>query len=148
MKDKYTIIKEEFDEATGITTVEINTNYGIFIGTTQLDEEDSKYPSIYQGHELALSKALRKFAKQMVIITREKMQPLKAVLSQCAFIYSHSEEQVYGKATFLIRREIEKLEKELELWNKRVAALSTHIENRILTRDKIVKRYTDKPGQN
>lgn len=144
MKDKYTIIKEDFDTNTGITTVTINTDCGAFTGSVKLDDADAQYPSIYHASELALSKALRKYAKQMVIITREKLQPLYAVMEQCLFINHHSEHQVYGKATFLIRKEIMKLEDELKLWKARVNAISTTIINRISARDKLVKTYLDK----
>lgn len=144
MKDGYRIIKEEFDTITGITTVTINTDYGAFTGTVKLDDIDSKYPSIYHANELALAKALRKFAKQMVIITKEKIQPLRAVMNQCFYIDDHSSVLVWGKATFLIRREIEKLEKELSLWEQRIEVLSKSIEDRITARDRLVKSYLDK----
>ena len=107
MKDKYTIIKEEFDTKTGITTVTINTDCGAFTGSVKLDDIDAQYPSIYHANELALAKALRKYAKQMALITREKLKPLYAIKEQCLYITIHSEQQVYGKATFLIRKDIE-----------------------------------------
>lgn len=141
MKDRYTIINEEYDVLTGITTVTINTNCGAFTGTTKMDNTDAEYPSIFHANEIALAKALRKYAKQMIIITREKIQPLEAVLSQCIFVNHHSDDQVYGKATFLIRKEIEKLQKELDLWQKRVKATSSMITSRITARDKIIKTY-------
>lgn len=144
MKDRYTIIKEEWNTATGTTKVTINTDCGAFTGSVKLDDIDAQYPSTFHANELALSKALRKYAKQMALITREKLKPLYAVMEQCMFINHHSEHQVYGKATFLIRREIEKLEKELELWNKRVEVMTITIEGRIAARDKIVKAYLDK----
>ena len=144
MKDRYKIIKEEFDTATGITKVTINTDCGAFAGSVKLDDTDALYPSVYHATELALSKALRKYAKQMALITREKIKPLKAVMEQCHYISNHSYEFPYGKATFLIKKEIEKLEEELKLWNKRVEVMSTTIEGRIVARDRLVKAYLDK----
>ena len=144
MKDNYTIIKEGFDTLTGVTTITINTSCGAFTGSVKLDDIDAQYPSIFHASELALSKALRKYAKQMVLITREKLKPLYAIKEQCFYVAGHSDDQVYGKATFLIRKEIEKLEKEKALWKKRVEAISAAIKNRITTRDKIVKNYLDK----
>ena len=144
MKDNYTIIKEEFDTLTGVTTVTINTSYGAFTGSVKVDDIDAQYPSVFHASELALSKALRKYAKQMIIITREKLKPLYAIKEQCYYVAGHSEEQVYGKATFLIRKEIEKLEKEMALWKRRVEAVSATITNRITIRDRIVKNYLDK----
>lgn len=144
MKDRYTIIKEEFNSTTGETIVTINTDVGAFTGKVTLDDTDAQYPSIYHSHELALAKALRKYAKQMVIITKEKMQPLNAILNQCLYIAAHSEEIVYGKATYLIRKELQKLEKEIEIWNKRIETMSKSIQDRITARDKLVKSYIQK----
>jgi hypothetical protein len=144
MKDRYTIIKEEFDTITGVTTVTINTDCGAFTGSVKLDDIDAQYPSIYHANELALSKALRKYAKQMVLITREKMQPLKAVLKQCEWVDNNSSNIVWSQATYLIRKEIEKLKKELKLWNTRMLTMTNTINQRIAVRDKIVKAYSDK----
>lgn len=145
MKDRYTIIKEEFDTNTGITTVTINTDCGAFTGTVKLDDIDAKYPSVFHAYELALSKALRKYAKQMVLITREKLQPLYAVLKQCRWVDNNSYNiVVWSQATYLIHKEIDKLENELSIWNKRIEAMSTVIKERISARDKLVKRYLDK----
>ena len=144
MKDRYTIIKEEFDTITGTTTVIINTDCGAFVGTVKLDNIDAQYPSIYHANELALSKALRKYAKQMALITREKMQPLKAVMEQCTWVDNNSDNIVWSKATYLIRKELQKLEKELDLWTKRIKSMSAVIAQRVAARDKIVKAYLDK----
>ena len=144
MKDRYKIIKEEFDTITGTTTVTINTDYGAFTGSVKLDDIDAQYPSIYHANELALSKALRKYAKQMALITREKLQPLKAVMNQCKWVDNNSSNIVWSQATYLIRKEIEKLEKELKLWNTRMVVMTNTINQRIAARDKIVKAYLDK----
>ena len=144
MKDRYTIIKEEFNSTTGETIVIINTDIGAFTGKVTIDGIDEKYPSLYHSHELALAKALRKYAKQMVVIIREKIQPLKAVLNQCLYVAAHSEEIVYGKATYLIKKELAKLEKDLAMWKNRVSAMSKTIENRIEARERIFKSYIQK----
>ena len=144
MKDNYTIIKEEFDTLTGVTTVTINTSYGAFTGSVKVDDIDAQYPSVFHASELALSKALQKYAKQMVVITREKLKPLRSVLKQCAWVDNNSDNIVWSQATFLIRKEIEKLEKEMALWKRRVEAVTVTIKNRITIRDRIVKNYLDK----
>ena len=144
MKDKYTIIKEEFDTKTGTTTVTINTGYGAFTGSVKLDDIDAQYPSIYHANELALAKALRKYAKQMIIITREKIKTIDAIEEQCFFVALSSPHIVYGKSTYLMRKEKEKLEKELILWKTRVEVTSSMITSRIAARDKITKAYLDK----
>jgi hypothetical protein len=144
MKDRYTIIKEEFNSTTGETVVVINTDIGAFTGKTVLDNIDAEYPSLYHSHELALAKALRKYAKQMVVVIKEKMQPLNAVLNQCLYVAAHSEEIVYGKATYLIKKELAKLEKDLAMWKNRVSAMSKTITDRIETRDRLVKTYIQK----
>ena len=144
MKDRYKIIREEWNTATGTTKVTINTDCGAFTGSVKLDDIDAQYPSTYHANELALSKALRKYAKQMALITREKLKPLYAVMEQCKWVDNHSSNIVWSQATYLIRKEIEKLEKELELWNKRVEVVSATIKGRIAARDQLVKKYLDK----
>ena len=146
MKDNYKIIKEEFNPTTGETTVAINTDIGVFSSTIKLDEIDAKYPSIYHSHELALTKALRKFAKQTVLILKQKKKPLLAVLSQCdhADTYANDGLCVWGRATFLIKKEIAKLDKEIELWSKRIDALSKQLKDRIAARDMVIKKYIER----
>lgn len=144
MKDNYTIEKEIFDTATGITTITINTNYGSFTGSVKLDDIDAQYPSLYHAKELALLKALRKYAKQVIIIIKEKIKTLNSILLQCEWLDNETEYQPWGKATFLIRKEIENLEKDLKKWNDNKELVSNAIVSRITTRDKIVKRYLDK----
>jgi hypothetical protein len=141
MKDRYSIINEEFDTLTGTTTVTINTDYGTFTGKTKLDNIDAEYPSIFHANEIALAKALRKYAKHMALITREKLQPLYAIVKQYAWTAKNTNTLPWGHVVLLISREIEKLEKELDLWQKRIEATSSMITNRITARDKIIKTY-------
>jgi hypothetical protein len=72
------------------------------------------------------------------------MQPLNAILNQCLYVAAHSEEIVYGKATYLIKKELAKLEKENEIWKKRIVTMSKIIKDRIEARDRLVKTYTQK----
>jgi hypothetical protein len=144
MKETFTIIEEEFNTATGVTTVSINTDYGVFTGQTKLDDMDAEYPSVFQGYEIALAKAQRKWAKAMVIIIREKIQPLKAVISQTNWYWTNTEKPVFGQTSLLVNREIEKWEKELTKWQNRIKAMDKAINDRIAARDKLVKAYLDK----
>ena len=141
MRDNFTIIKEDFNEETGVTTVTINTNYGLYVGKTTIDEIDKNYPSVFQGAAIALAKAQRKWAKAMIMICREKVLLLKRIISQFkntpnAQFGSHEAQRVFGH--------LEEEEKELALWKKRKEVLDKQIKDRVAARDKLVKAYLDK----
>lgn len=131
MRDNYTIIKEEFNKETGVSTVTINTHYGAFTGITKMDELDAKYPSTFQGCEIALSKALKKFTKAVITILKEKIKTLRELV--------HS-----GIKSRPLFKEIKKLEQEKEMWENRYVSLGSCIKTRVESRDMIIKRIAAK----
>lgn len=138
MRETYTIIKEKYDTNTGETIVTINTDFGSFTGVTKIDDIDINYPSLFQGFEIALGKAQRKWAKTMAIIYREKVRTLKAISKQFS---NHSNPQPGSHEAILVWKELEKAEKEYSLWKKRIKVMDKAITDRISARDKLVKNY-------
>lgn len=136
MTDKYSIIREDYDVVTGITTVTINTHIGAFTGTTKIDDIDAKYPSMFQGCEIALSKALRKYAVAACTILKNEIKTISGMIKQA---FTHAS-KVNHTIRILLETKKEK-QKELSLWTRRVAALSDAIKARINARDVIIKRY-------
>lgn len=139
MKDKFTIITEDYNTTTGKTIVAINTQYGVFYGETTPDEIDAKNPSIFQGNAIALYKALRKFAKHLLLITKEKRKVLKQVYAQI----SYNGDNLGSHECCVIRKTIDSLTKNIEYYNKTIEKLSNSIIERIKSRDKILKKYLD-----
>lgn len=142
MTDKYVITREDYDAITGITTVTINTHIGQFTGTTKIDEIDAEYPSVFQGHEIALAKALRKYAAAACIVLKNEIKTLSSMIKQA---FTHSSKVTHPIKIMIATRK--ERQKELELWKRRIEVLSQRITNRIATRDRLVKKYSEKKDQ-
>ena len=141
MTDKYTIIKESFDTTSGVTTVEISTVLGNFVGTTTIDDIDAQYPSLYHANEIAMAKALRKFAKAAIRTLKMEVKMLKCMVTET---FGHGPVDTKSHPVKVLLSTLKTKEKELALWMPRYEAMSASITNRIAARDKIVKGYMDK----
>lgn len=139
MKDSYVIL-EEYSTPEGYYYIEINTHLGSFYGNTMPDEIDSKYPSIYHASEIALAKALRKFAETAVSSLKREIKLLEGLVKQSVDMAFDSYD-IDNTSFRLINGTLKQKRKELKLWENRVEGLSLNIVNRIAARDKIVARY-------
>lgn len=142
MKDNYVILNEiAYD--TGAYEVIINTHLGAFKGFTEPDEIDVKYPSIYHASEIALAKALRKFAEAATAQLKREIYLIESMIKQVtdnAFDYYDLDNSSFRTMNGTLKQK----RKEYEKWSKRVTALSESIINRIAARDKIVAKYIEK----
>jgi hypothetical protein len=138
MTDKYTIIKENFDTTNGTTTVIISTHLGHFEGTTVIDDIDAEYPSVYQGYEIALAKALRKFAQAAARILKHEIKTLSNMISET---FGHGPVDAKSHPVKVLLATTKMKKEELKLWQDRIANITTTIKNRIITRDKLVAKY-------
>ena len=142
MKDNYVILNEiAYD--TGAYEVIINTHLGAFKGFTEPDEIDVKYPSIYHASEIALAKALRKFAEAATAQLKREIYLIESMIKQVtdnAFDYYDLDNSSFRSMNGTLKQK----RKEYEKWSKRVTALSESIINRIAARDKIVAKYIEK----
>lgn len=144
MTDKYNIIKESFDTTSGVTTVEISTVLGNFVGTTTVDNIDAQYPSVYHANEIAMAKALRKFAKAAIRTLKMEVKMLKGMVTET---FGHGYVDAKSHPVKVLLSTLKTKEKELTLWKSRYEAMSESIINRIAARDKIVKGYMDKDNK-
>ena len=55
---KIKLLSSNYDEETGISVASIQTDYGIFTGTSKLHEEDKHISSHYAGCQYAETKAI------------------------------------------------------------------------------------------
>lgn len=142
MKDNYVILNEiAYD--TGAYEVIINTHLGAFKGFTEPDEIDVKYPSIYHASEIALAKALRKFAEAATAQLKREIYLIESMIKQVtdnAFDYYDLDNSSFRTMNGTLKQK----KKEYEKWSKRVTALSESIINRVAARDKIVAKYIEK----
>lgn len=141
MKDNYTIVKEDYNENTFETVIVITTPIGAFEGRTVADEIDKEIPSAFHGNEIALCKALKKYAKAMVVILRESYKTLENMRKQ----YGDSKySNLGGHEAKLLYRALDAKKAELELWKQRVKTLGKVNIERVKARDKIIEKYINK----
>lgn len=143
MKDNYVILYEiEHDNRYGYE-IAINTHLGVFVGYTEADEIDAKYPSSYHASEIALAKALRKFAEAATAQLKREINLIENMMKQVtdnAFDYYDVDNSSFRTMNGTLKQK----RKEYEKWSKRVSALSESIINRVTARDKIVAKYVKK----
>ena len=142
MKDNYVIL-DEIAYKTGAYEVIINTHLGVFKGCTEPDEIDAKYPSIYHASEIALAKALRKYAEAAVSLLKREIKLLENMIKQVtdnAIDYCDVDNSSFRTMNGTLKQK----RKEYERWSKKVSSLSESIKNRIAARDRIVANYITK----
>lgn len=139
MKEKYVIL-DEYSTPEGYYYIEINTHLGSFRGDTMPDEIDSNYPSTYHASEIALAKALRKFAEAAVSSIKREIKLLEGLVKQSVDI-AENDYDIDNTSFRLINGTLKQKKKELKLWESRVHGLSLNITNRITARDNLVAKY-------
>ena len=139
MKEKYVIL-DEYSTPEGYYYIEINTHLGSFCGDTMPDEIDSKYPSTYHASEIALAKALRKFAETAASSLKREIKLLEGLVKQSVDM-AFDNYDIDNTSFRLINGTLKQKRKELKVWEDRVKGLSLNIINRVAARDKIVARY-------
>ena len=145
MKDNYVIL-DEIAYDTGAYETTINTPIGVFTGYTEPDETDAKYPSIYHASEIALGKALRKYAEASVNLLRHDIKMLNDMIKQacdCARVSGLLDIDIDNTSFRIMNGTLKQKQKELKLWESRVEGLTKNIVNRVSARDKIVAKYIE-----
>lgn len=142
MKDNYVIL-DEHPTSNGGYYIQINTHLGTFIGRTSPDDIDKNYLSQYHASEIALAKALRKFAKAAVQQLNREFEVISGMIKQACDIADGPED--IDNTTFRIMNgTLKQKRKEIEKWLIRIEVLTKSIKNRIAARDKIVANYIKK----
>lgn len=142
MKDNYVILDEIAYDDGAYETI-INTAIGTFTGYTEPDEIDSQYQSIYHASEIALAKALRKFAKAAVQQLNREFEVISGMIKQACDI-ANGPEDIDNTAFRIMNGTLKQKNKEIEKWEARIEGLSKSIQDRIAARDKIVANYIEK----
>lgn len=137
MKTKIT--KELYDEATGITTVELTTDYGKFIGTCKLHEEDRDKFSNFCGYEYAEIRALIKYVKKRIEVLRYK---IKGLTDYYNVINNVKDFNSYEKRR--LEKHINILQKEQDDWKNRLVSLQVRLNREIHFRDEFLEKITRK----
>lgn len=138
MKAHYSMVKNYYDEENYTTYVQINTEIGTFWGKAKADEEDQQCPSSFQGYEIALVRAQKKFAKKAIMILKRELSVLINILDECknGWNQCHYDPYVIYRMSSLVDEKL----KEISLWETRIKNIDAYISNRIKNRAMLFKR--------
>lgn len=146
MKDNYVILDEIAYEDGSYETI-INTHLGVFSGHTEPDSIDAKYLSIYHASEIALAKALRKFAESAINTLKREIKLLNGLIKQSVDM-ADDKYDIDNTSFRLLNGTLKQKQKDLSHWEARVQGLTNTIKRRIAARDKIVAKYYQEDNKN
>lgn len=138
---KIKMIKSNFDEITGISEVTIATDIGEFSGTSKLHYEDRNISSSFAGCQYAEMRAVIKYIKRKMHDLDMQIKGLTDFQSnlQCRKDYNHISIE-NSKA----RRRIYELNKQKEIWKKRMNSLYERMLRNMEQREKVIEKIINK----
>ena len=137
MKDNFVVLNEH-STADGGYYIQINTHLGAFSGYTTPDQIDKQYPSQFHASEIALAKALRKFAQAATRILKHEIKTLSNMISET---FGHGPVDAKSHPVKVLLATTKMKKEELKLWQDRIENITATIKNRIITRDRLVAKY-------
>ena len=138
---KIKMIKSNFDEITGISEVTIATDIGEFSGTSKLHDEDRNISSSFAGCQYAEMRAVIKYMKRKIHDLDMPINGLTDFQSslKCRKDYNHISIE-NSKA----RRRIYELNKQKEIWEKRINSLYKRMLRNMEQREKVIEKIINK----
>ena len=138
---KIKMIKSNFDEITGISEVTIATDIGEFSGTSKLHDEDRNISSSFAGCQYAEMRAVIKYMKRKMHDLDMQIKGLTDFQSslKCRKDYNHISIE-NSKA----RRRIYELNKQKEIWKKRINSLYERMLRNMEQREKVIEKIINK----
>ncbi len=138
---KIKMIKSNFDEITGISKVTIATDIGEFSGTSKLHDEDRNISSSFAGCQYAEMRAVIKYMKRKMHDLDMQIKGLTDFQSslKCRKDYNHICVE-NSKA----RRRIYELNKQKEIWEKRMNSLYERMLRNMEQREKVIEKIINK----
>ena len=138
---KIKMIKSNFDEITGISEVTIATDIGEFSGTSKLHDEDRNISSSFAGCQYAEMRAVIKYMKRKIHDLDMQIKGLTDFQSslKCRKDYNHISIE-NSKA----RRRIYELNKQKEIWEKRMNSLYERMLRNMEQREKVIEKIINK----
>ena len=138
---KIKMIKSNFDEITGLSEVTIATDIGEFSGTSKLHDEDRNISSSFAGCQYAEMRAVIKYMKRKMHDLDMQIKGLTDFQSslKCRKDYNHISIE-NSKA----RRRIYELNKQKEIWEKRMNSLYERMLRNMEQREKVIEKIINK----
>lgn len=143
VKLKYKLVSSDFQPATHVSIVTINTDAGRFTGVAKCSKKDYEWESNYFGCELAEIRAGIKYMKAKLREARAKkkvMQDYYNIVSGMTSFNSQSPEM--SKA----RRVLHECDEEIADWKKIIKSAYETIDIKVALREKTMKKL--KPRAN
>ena len=138
---KIKMIKSNFDEITGISEVTIATDIGEFSGTSKLHDEDRNISSSFAGCQYAEMRAVIKYMKRKIHDLDMQIKGLTDFQSslKCRKDYNH-----ISIENSKVRRRIYELNKQKEIWEKRINSLHERMLRNMEQREKVIEKIINK----
>ena len=138
---KIKLTKSNFNEETGISNVVISTDLGEFNGTSKLHDEDRNISSSFAGCQYAEMRAVIKYMKRKMHDLDMQIKGLTDFQSslKCRKDYNHISIE-NSKA----RRRIYELNKQKEIWEKRMNSLYERMLRNMEQREKVIEKIINK----
>ena len=138
------LLNSNFDEETGISSVTIGTDYGLFTATSKLHSEDLDISSSYAGCEYAEMRAIIKYIKKRIEVINSQIKGL-----------GNYQKQLLGRADYnpkspeniVLRKEIENLNNEKKDWYRKKDSLTNSLIIKMNGRRTIVNAIANKKGE-
>ena len=144
---KIKMIKSNFDEITGISEVTIATDIGEFSGTSKLHDEDRNISSSFAGCQYAEMRAVIKYMKRKMHDLDMQIKGLTDFQSslKCRKDYNHTSiENFKGLSKKEIEESIDELNKQKEIWEKRMNSLYERMLRNMEQREKVIEKIINK----
>ena len=145
MKIHMKTIGSEYDEQTGLSTVTLATDLGLFDGFAQLHPDDKEIASHYAGCRYAEMRAGIKYMKAKVRVAKYKLEPLYKIYNELKQQKSYDEN---NKGIKLLQKEIYILEDEIKTFTNHVETLTTRLNEAIKNRPELVEKMVNKKQDN
>ena len=141
---KRKIVSAIFDKETGISTVTIETDLGLFTGVSKLHEEDKVMTSKYAGCEYAEMKAYVKCMKAITKNLKLQRKTLSIFNGDLTNMKGYNPNSLESRK---LRKRIYMLDTEIKDWEDRINSLQKKMRQKMEQRCSIVHKIINKGEQ-
>lgn len=134
---KIKIKNSNYDKETGISTIVILTDCGEFKGKAVLHEEDRDIESSFAGCQIAEMRAIVKYFKYRVKVTKIKIEGL---INYEKTLKNRKDYNKHSIENRKLRRYIKELENEKNNWEERARSLKNNVYESMKAREKMVRK--------
>ena len=134
--NNYTLMNSNYDETTGVSTVTINTDVGMFTGTAKC-HPDEKYKSKFFGCQIAEGRALLAYQRELVKIGNAQLTALFNLNTTVCQMRDYKKDNMY---TSKIRRAMYEKQKWIENIKQKMERTEDAIKKMIIARDEYAKK--------